>query len=327
MSINKLKGYSAGLVAEMTYGLNPLFALPLMHQGMNTSSILFFRYSLAIILLGAIIFVTKTSLRVSRAHLAMLAILGICFGLSSVTLFESYRYMGAGIASTLLFVYPLMVALIMRFMFGERLSAVTMTCLGVALVGIGLLFKGDGDTTLSLTGTLFVLASALSYALYMVFINRNGLNRLPVLTSTFYVLLFGMLVFIADIAFRGSLTVPLSMFQWGCALCLALLPTAISIFCTNKSINAIGATPTAILGAMEPLTALVVGVVVFGEVLTPRDFTGIFLIITAVVMVIGGSSTVRLLNRLTHSLIRKTRGCIIMAHLRRWLKIRLRSHT
>lgn len=103
-----------------------------------------------------------------------LLVFGLLVGLSSVTLFEAYRYMDAGIASTLLFVYPLMVAIIMSAVFHERLKPVTIFSLATALVGIGLLYKGEGGATLSVAGTALVMLSALSYALYIVGINKTG---------------------------------------------------------------------------------------------------------------------------------------------------------
>lgn len=295
MTVKKIKGYALGFIAAATYGLNPLFALPLMDDGMDTSSILFFRYLLALPVMAAMIVVRGKSFKVSRRQLGLLAVFGLLVGLSSVTLFESYRYMDAGIASTLLFVYPLMVALIMAAMFHERVTPVTVLCLATALVGIGLLYKGEDGAVLSVTGTLLVMLSALSYAIYIVGVNKSQLSRVPTLTVTFYVLLFGLLIFVGDIVLKQHVTIPAGLAQWGRVGALALLPTAVSFLCTTLAITYIGSTPTAILGAMEPLTAVVVGVVVFHETLTPRILAGLVLIIIAVsLVVVGGKISVHL---------------------------------
>ena len=97
----KLKGYALG-----TYGMNPLFALPLYSAGMTADSVLFFRYALAIPLLAAMTAMRGRSFRVTRPQLLTLAMLGLLMALSSLSLFLSYNYMDAGIASTILFVYP-----------------------------------------------------------------------------------------------------------------------------------------------------------------------------------------------------------------------------
>lgn len=285
-----MKGYSLGFIAAATYGLNPLFALPLMAEGMDTSSLLFFRYLLAIPIMALMIIVRGKSFKVTGRQVLLLLIFGLLVGISSITLFESYRYMDAGIASTLLFVYPLMVALIMSMVFHERITPVTIFCLATALVGIGLLYKGEGGATLSIFGTILVMLSALSYAIYIVGINKSQLSKVPTLTVTFYVLTFGMLIFIVNILLSGNIIVPSGAAQWSRIGALALLPTAVSFLCTTLAVTYIGSTPTAILGAMEPLTAVVIGVTVFHEQLTVRIVTGLTLIIIAVTLVITGGS-------------------------------------
>ena len=286
----KATGYILGFIAAATYRLNPLFALPLIADGMDTSSILFFRYLLAIPIVGVMMAARGKSLRVGRREAVLLAVFGVLVGLSSLFLFESYRYMDAGIASTLLFVYPLMVAIIMAALFHERITSLTIFCLAAALVGIGLLYKGEGGETLSLAGTMFVMGSALSYALYIVGVNHTELSKVPTLTVTFYVLVFGLLVFGVNLLAAGHVCIPATGRQWLCTGALALLPTAVSFFCTTLAITYIGSTPTAILGAMEPVTAVVIGITVFGEQLTLRDVAGLALILTAVTLVIVGGS-------------------------------------
>lgn len=208
MDSRKIQGYALGFIAAATYGLNPLFALPLMADGMDTPSILFFRYLFAIPIMALMMVARGKSFKVTWRQAWLLLVFGLLVGLSSVTLFEAYRYMDAGIASTLLFVYPLMVAIIMSAVFHERLKPVTIFSLATALVGIGLLYKGEGGATLSVAGTALVMLSALSYALYIVGINKTELARVPTLTVTFYVLTFGLLIFVANILISGHLSVP-----------------------------------------------------------------------------------------------------------------------
>ncbi len=187
----KTKGYILGIVAAATYGMNPLFALPLYGEGMTADSVLFFRYLFAIPILGIMIMARGRSFKVSVRDLSTLIVMGLVVAFSSLGLFLSYTYMDAGIASTILFVYPIMVAVIMAVMFHERLSLMTIACIALVLGGIAMLYKGSGDVTLSFTGTVLVIASALSYAIYIVAVNRTGLRNVATLTVTFYVLLFG----------------------------------------------------------------------------------------------------------------------------------------
>ena len=286
----KAKGYILGSIAAASYGMNPLFALPLYKAGMDPDSVPFFRYLFAIPLLGIMIKARGRSFKIQRKETFPLIIMGLLVALSSLTLFLSYNYMAAGIASTLLFVYPIMVALIMAMVFKEKLALQTIVCMLLALGGIGLLYKSEDGSTLSLIGTLLVFASSLSYAIYIVGINQTSLKNVATLKVTFYVLLFGLSLFVARLLYSGVLNTPDQWYLWANLLALAVFPTAISFLCTTGAIQYIGSTPTAILGALEPVTAIFFGIAVFGESLTVRESFGLVMIIVAVTFVIAGGN-------------------------------------
>lgn len=293
----KTKGYILGTIAAATYGMNPLFALPLYKAGMNPESVLFFRYMLAIPILAVMIKARGRSFKINRKETATLIVMGLLVAISSLTLFQSYNYMEAGIASTILFVYPIMVALIMSLVFKEKLTMMTGLCLLLALGGISMLYKGGDGTTLSLTGTLLALASALTYAIYIVGINQTVLKSTATLTVTFYVLVFGVTLFIIRLLTGTALTTPDKWYLWLNVLALSVFPTAISFLCTTSAIQYIGSTPTAILGALEPVTAIIFGITIFGERMTLRESIGIVMILIAVTLVIaGGSISIHLLR-------------------------------
>lgn len=296
------KGYVLGIVAAAAYGMNPLFALPCYAGGMNPDSVLLFRYLLALPLLGAMLQLRGHSFKISGKEAGLLGLFGIMMAFSSLALFISYNYMAAGIASTILFVYPIMVALLMACVFHERLNALTVIALLMATAGIGLLYKNEDGGTLSLAGTILVMLSSLSYAIYIVSVSRTRLKDVPTLKVTFYILLFGSVLFVARISTTSQLTMP-ALDQWHLWLNLAALaavPTALSFMCTTSAIKYIGSTTTAILGAFEPVTAIVFGVTVFGEQLSRRDIGGIAMIIIAVSIVVASGS-------ITHQLIRLKR--------------------
>ena len=293
----KAKGYILGAVAAATYGMNPLFALPLYKAGMNPDSVLFFRYLFAIPVLGMMIVARGRSFKLKRKEVLPLIIMGLLVALSSLALFQSYNYMDVVIASTLLFVYPILVALIMWIAFKEKLTLPTVLCILLALGGIGLLYKSGDGSTLNLTGIILVMISALSYAIYIVGVNQSTLKNLATLSLTFYVLLFGLVLFLVRVDFGQSLRVAETWYLWGNLIALAIFPTAISFLCTTQAIQYIGSTPTAILGALEPLTAVFFGVVVFGESLTLRLSCGMLMIILAVTLIIaGGNITIYLVR-------------------------------
>ena len=292
----KVKGISLGSIAAASYGLNPLFALPLYADGMTADSMLFYRYVFAILMMGAMMLLQGRSFRLRRREVLTLAFMGLMFSASSLLLFLSYQYMDAGIASTILFMYPVLVALIMWLVFKEHAGLLTWGCIALALIGILLLYRGKPDAPLSTVGIVLVLFSALSYAIYIVGVSRSVLKKMPSETLTFYALLFGSFLYfirLTDIdaeaaSFAFHLQIPHQTWLWVNLFCLALFPTIISLVTMNLSIQHIGSTPAAILGALEPITALVVGVCVFGETLTPRIILGVVLVLTAVTMLVAG---------------------------------------
>lgn len=292
MLSSKAKGFFVGAIAAASYGTNPLFALPLYAEGMNPDSVLFFRYLLAVPIMGLMLLVRrgKDEFKVTSTQTLQLFVMGILVAVSSLSLFISYTYMDAGIASTILFVYPIMVAMIMAIGFKEKFTVSTGLCIVMALSGIALLYKSSDGKTISLLGTMLVMVSSLTYALYIVGVNQTKLRDMPTLKVIFYVLLFGVFVFACKIILSDTMVTPKSFISWINLLGIAILPTAVSFLCTTYAIQLIGPTPTAILGALEPLTAVLIGVTLFGEVLTPRIALGIILILLAVSIVVAGGN-------------------------------------
>ena len=299
MLSERTRGYVLGAIAAASYGLNPLFALPLYGAGMGADSVLFYRYVLAVVMLGALMLFRRQSFALNRRDIVPLAVMGLLFSASSLLLFESYNLMDAGIASTILFVYPVMVAVIMAVGFHERVTVSTVLSIVLACTGISLLYKGGDGTTLNLTGVLLVFLSALSYAIYIVAINRSSLRNLPTEKLTFYCLVFGSLVYVVRLRGCADLQAIPTLLLWVNAISLALFPTIISLVTMAGAIRRIGSTPTAILGALEPVTALFFGVVVFGEAFTLRIGVGVVLILVAVTLIIAGQS-LPVPNAVTH---------------------------
>ena len=157
MTNNRLKGFTYGAVAAASYGMNPLFALPLYGAGMSVDSVLFYRYFFAVVMLGILMKVKKQSFALKKTDILPLAVMGLLFSFSSFFLFESYNYMDAGIASTILFVYPVLVAIIMAVFFHEKVSFITMFSIALAFTGISLLYEGGDGKTLSMLGVLLSL--------------------------------------------------------------------------------------------------------------------------------------------------------------------------
>ncbi len=281
--MSNLKGYLFAAIAAASYGTNPIFAIPLYHEGISVSSVLFMRYAMAVAIMFFVTMIKSPKAFVIKPkYVGLLAFMGILMVLSSIALFESYKYLSAGIASTLLFFYPVMVAVIMAIFYKERLTKKSWACLITAFLGVVILSKNDDGGFISLLGLTLVMLSSLSYAIYLVYINRGPMKKINTSTITFYVILGGFLVMIPYCLLDGGLMLPKTTPAWINAIGLGFFPTVISLIFTSRAIALIGSTETAIFGALEPLTAVILGILILGETLTITPAIGMILIFTSV---------------------------------------------
>ena len=253
---------------------------------MNTPSVLFYRFGLAWVIVAIVMLFRREQLRVTWREFLTLSTLGILFIFSSLTLYLSFRRMPAGIASTILFTYPVMTAAIMAIFFRERITLSTVSAIALALVGVLLLYWGDTEGTLSLTGVILVLVSALTYALYIIVVDKSPL-QMSSFKINFYVLLWcaiGMATF--ALVSGQPLMLPPTPTAWLWVSWLAVVPAIMALVMMVYAAKYLGSTPTAILGALEPTTAVLIGIFVFGEPFTLRLLAGILLILAAVVIVV-----------------------------------------
>ena len=288
LSRNAIIGYPAGIITGITYGLNPLFAKPLMNAGASTEAILFFRYGIAVILLGAYLLLKKENFRITLKQAGVLLSLGLLYTASSTFLFEAYKYIASGLATTLVFLFPAMVAIIMVFLKVVPSWPVWLS-IAATFAGVMIMTGGAGAEKVNPLGVWFSIASAFVYALFIVIINRSkAISSIPNSLLTFYALLTGTFFFIGRCLFSGADL--MAGIDGGMAWCnligLAVLPTIVSTASLAVATRNIGATKASVLGVFEPITAILVGTVVFGEALTPNIIAGILISIVAVTFMI-----------------------------------------
>ena len=289
LSRNAIIGYPAGIITGVTYGLNPLFAVPLMNNGASIESILFFRYTFAVVLLAAFLILTRQSFRITARQAGVLLALGLLYTSSSIFLFEAYNYIASGLATTLIFLYPVLVAIIMVFL---RVVPSWPVWLSIAATfgGVIIMTQGSGGDSLNPIGIALSLGSALVYALFIVIINRSkAIAQISNTLLTFYSLTVGAIVFLGKISFSE---VPISAGittggDWLNLAGLALLPTIVSTATLAIATRNIGATKASVLGVFEPITAILIGTLMFGEPLTTNILLGIGIAIVAVTFMIS----------------------------------------
>ena len=288
ISKNAIIGYPAGIITGITYGLNPLFGIPLMNNGASTESILFFRYGIAVFILGSLLLLDKQNFKVSWKQAGILLILGLLYTSSSIFLFEAYKYIPSGLATTLIFLYPVIVALVMVFL---RVTPSWQVWLAIVVTFIGVIIMTQSDNTQEINpiGVWFSLGSALVYALFIVIINRSKtISNISNPLLTFYTLSVGSIIFFSKNAISdANLTTGIETnMDWLNLVGLAILPTIVSTATLAISTRNIGATKASVLGVFEPITAILVGTIVFGEALTNNIIIGILLAMGAVTFMI-----------------------------------------
>jgi len=291
LSKNAIIGYPAGIITGITYGLNPLFAVPLMNNGAATESILFFRYSFAVVILGLFLLLTRQSFKISGKQAGILFILGLLYTSSSLFLFEAYNYIASGLATTLIFLYPVFVAIIMVFLRVVPSWPVWLA-ITATFAGVLIMTQSNGEGVINPIGIVLSLSSALAYSLFIVIINRSKvIAKTSNTLLTFYSLTTGAIVFLGKILFSGnSFTAGISASEdWLNLIGLALLPTIVSTATLAVATRNIGATKASVLGVFEPITAILVGTLMFDEPLTANIITGIGIAIVAVTFMISAT--------------------------------------
>ncbi|MBO4804644.1 MAG: DMT family transporter [Paludibacteraceae bacterium] len=277
-------GYVAGLLAGMAYGVNPLFGKPLIDAGVSILTMLFFRYAISVLVIGGWAVVGMRSLKVSWREFGWLMLLGMLFAISSLSLFASYCYIPSGLATTLIYLYPVMVALLMvlQKVYPSRRTWISII---VTFVGVALMC-GTGDSVdFHPIGILLAFFSALSYAGYFVIVNSvKSIQSIAPYTITLYSLSVGAALYLVCLFVLGvDWHVGLNdRSNWLCLLGLALIPTTVALLGLTISTRLIGATKAAVLGVTEPLTSIFIGVFLFYEPMTVSGMVGVGLCLVAI---------------------------------------------
>ena len=285
--LQRLSGVVYAILSSATFGLIPLFTVPLLARGVDSSTILCYRFLLASVVVAVVMLLTKRSFRLQRGQLWVVLLLSLLYAFTAILLIQSYGYIPSGVATTIHFLYPLAVTLTMAWFFKTKTTVVTYVAVVISLVGVALLVWGshsEGDFS---RGVLLSRLSVVTYAAYIVGVMRSRASYIDSIVLTFYVLLFGAVLFFVYALATSGIGVIGRYSDWRDLAMLAIVSTVLSDYFLILAIKRIGSTMTSILGSMEPLTAVVVGVVYFGERFDTASVVGLLLIIIAVVLVIA----------------------------------------
>lgn len=278
------RGIINGIVSGVSFGLIPLFSIPVIAAGMGNVSILVYRFLFGSIAMLGMLLLRKTDMRISISELLRIIILSAFYIGTALATLECYHYLSSGIATALVYTDPIWCAIIGLLFLGDKFSLKQTFSIILATVGVMMMtgvFTEDG--TFSALGLFWGLMSGLSYALYLIFVPRLNLKRIPSLKLTFYVFFIGMILLAAyNITTEGRIETVPDTECWINIILLGLIPTALSNICVTMSLRLIDSTIVAILGAFEPLTAMVIGILVLGDPWSLLSLSGAALILLAV---------------------------------------------
>lgn len=283
--MKRTKGIIYALISAGTFGLIPLFSITLIESGMDLPVILFYRFLFSTIMMGAACVLQKKRLRIDRKALSKVLLLGFFYAVTALGLIFSYLYIPSGIATTIHFLYPVLVTFIMAFFYKEKKSAALFIAAALSLAGVGFL-SWSGGASLNPVGIVIVLGIVVTYAVYIVGINKWGIDHIDSQVLTFYILLCTTLILGAYAFPTSGIGFIKTGSQWVNLLLLAFLPTVVSNLTLVLAIKNVGSTATSILGSMEPLVAVFVGVLWFKEDFGIFSMIGLMFVIAAVVLVI-----------------------------------------
>lgn len=287
----KLNGVFYASISSASFGFSPLFTLGLLAAGLTSFDVLSYRWLIAGIVLMIYAFCKKKTLRLNSFDEAWKVILlSLLRSITSVTLLIGYANISSGIASTINFMYPVIVTICMMLFFGEKRSAIDFAAIAASIFGVYLLASGDsivvegGNTRL---GLICSLISAFSFAAYYIVMKRVRADKIEVVKFTTWIMMLSALYFIVcAVVFEGKLTMLPDFKSWLYILGLGLWATMVSNITGVKAIRRIGPTHTSILGALQPVTAVILGVLFLGEHLYLRSCIGMTLILVAVTVVV-----------------------------------------
>ena len=287
----KHNGVFYASVSSASFGFSPLFSLALLTAGLSSFDVLSYRWMVAAIVLMIYAFCKKKTLRLnSFDELWKVVLLSALRSITSITLLIGYANISSGIASTINFMYPVIVTVCMMLFFGEKRSMVDFIAIGGSFLGVYLLASGDsivvegGNTRL---GLICSLISAFSFAAYYILMKQVRADKIEVVKFTTWIMMLSALYFIVcAFIFDGKLSIVTDWRSWLNILGLGLWATMVSNITGVKAVRRIGPTQTSILGALQPVTAVILGVLFLGEHLYLRSCIGITLILIAVLIVV-----------------------------------------
>ncbi len=271
------------IFSSIFFGMMPLLAKIAIAHGSTPVATVFWRFVIGSAILFVVLhFLPGVSIRVAKEQFPELIRLAILFATVPVMMYSSYTMIDSGLATTLHFTFPIFVALILRIVYHEKLSKKQILCILVSMLGIALLSTPDGQ--ISLFGVFLAASSGAVYAAYIVLLGKSTVHTLYPLVLTFWVAFLSAIAIGIFGLLTGQLTVQLDATGWTAEVILALLTSVFAIFLFQRGVYLCGELNASLFSSVEPLTGIIIGILVFHEAIQGRELVGMVSILLAVIL-------------------------------------------
>ena len=271
------------ILSSLSFGIMPILAKLAYKRGMTTYAVLFLRFSLAAIMLLCYLIFKKISFRLNKKQIFMVIILGV-FGYSAtaLSLFISYRYISAGLATSIMYIYPVIVTILSFFIYKDKFTFTKIIALLLCITGV-FIMAGKVSGSLNLKGIIFALMSSGFYSFYVIGISHSEIKKINSYLMTFYLsMISGIIMFIMGESTHTMNLSVITPYSFVCVLILAFISTVVALMAFLKGVKLIGPANASILSTLEPVASLILGWLILKENITFRIALGCVFILTSV---------------------------------------------
>jgi len=292
-NLNHNRGILFIILSAIFFGLMGPFAVIAKGDGLSQSSLLLYRFFGAFIVFIFLCIKNGEFKNLTSTNIIPAFLMGaIAYFMQSYFYFSALDYIGVGLTSILLYVYPALVVVILWVHKAQKPTPALWFGILLAFSGVALCFIETKQGITQTRGVYLALAAALTYACYLV-ISENILNKTsPLLVSTF-VCLGAACAYFSKIIFQENFTLPESLQGYLALIGLTLFSTVLAILLIFKGLEIIGASRAAILSSIEPITAVLLGTLFMQETFSIQKFFGFCLVMISVIYISRQTNTTK----------------------------------
>lgn len=286
MSVSRTaRGYLLVIFSAVIYGFMPLIVKRIYADGVTPFSVVLYRNLLSVPTVALLALKQYKTLKIpvhTLPGISVLGFLGSC--ITPVMLYVSYRYMASGTAMVMHFIYPAAVVLGGVLFYREKATRSNILCMLMCVLGMSL-FYTPGEP-LDWRGCSLAIISGITYAVYILMLAHFRHREIAGFLMNFYFFLINSVIMLVVCCVTGTLTFPVSVGGWIACLVMGNIVNVIAVSMFQRGTMMIGGQKASVLSAMEPITSVFVGVLVFREAMTLRVGAGSALVILAGVLIV-----------------------------------------